>query len=327
MKKVNQDRIIISNILKNVYTAKRRCILCDEPAINSHLLQKNGILNNINSNGHIIQIKPRDFVNEHKDGIIDIVRVGINRGMSYLLFCNSHDTRVFEDIEQKTLDITKYRNQLLFSYRSLCAEFRKKDMNIDIFSRILRSNNLATNKHLIELSKMHIEANEGGKLDLQFYKNEFEKEIFEKEKDFFAFELFEFDFLPISASAVYTPIKPNIHNLEYLQNPENVLSMIFINLVPINNKLYLLLGYHKDKPDEWIADYINSWKNISNNELSKKLSDLVSTKIETWAISPEYFQKIDPKEIEKLKKYWNKHAMDLRITQKVDFNLFNQDEL
>lgn len=323
MKKANQERIIISNIFKNVYTSKRKCLLCEEVSINSHLLQKNGILNNISTNGHIIQIKPRDFAIEHKDGIIDIARIGINRGMSYLLFCNSHDTKVFEDIEQKTLDVTKYRNQLLFSYRSLCAEFRKKEMNIDIFSRILKSNSFAMNKRLFEFSKMHMQANEVGQIDVQFYKTEFEKEIFENGKETFVFEILEFDFLPISASAVYTPINPDIHNLEYLQNPENILSMIFINLIPINNKLNLLIGYHKDKADEWIFDYINSWKNISHDELTKKLSDLVSAKIETWAISPEYFQTINPKEIEKFKKYWNKHAMNLRITQEIDFNLFN----
>lgn len=325
MGKINQDRIIVGNIFKNVYKAKRKCLLCEENSINSHLLQKNGILSNISSEGHIMQIKPKDFALDHKDGIIDISKIGINKGMSYFLFCNFHDTKVFEEIEQKTLDIAKYENQLLFSYRSLCAEYRKKEMNIDIFSRIINSSHFSIKKDVLEFAESQKEANETGNIDMNFYKTEFEKEIFEggTHKRNFIFELLEFDFLPISASAVYTPINPATHTLEYLKNIENILSMIFINLIPINDKLYLLIGYHKDKLDLWIEEYIESWRNISYIELTEKLSDLVSTKIETWAISPIFYERINPVKLKKFKNYWNKHAMDLRITQKIDFNLFN----
>ena len=323
MKKENQDRLIMKNIFKNVFTAKRKCLLCNDLSINSHLLQKNGILNNISVNGHIIQMRPKDFAVDHADGIIDIKKIGINRGMLYFLFCNSHDTTVFNNIEQKKFDISEYQNQLLFSYRSLCAEYRKKEMNIDIFSRIINSHLLATNYNLIDLASIQKEANEMGNLDILFYKDEFEKELFHNSVNSFVFEVFEFDFLPLSASAVYTPIDPKYHTMKYLQNPKNTLNIMFVNIIPINNKLYILFGYHKDKIDNWIKSYISSWKEISNKELSEKLTDLVSTKIETWAISPEYFEQIAPEDLRKFKKYWNEHAMDLRINQNIDFNLFS----
>lgn len=125
-KKKKQDIKVLQTIFKNARTKKHKCLLCDEYAINSHLLQKNGILNFISYNNHIIQIKANDFFKADKEGIIDIKEIGINNAMSYPLFCNSHDTNVFAPIETEEHNLNSYRSHLLFSYRSLCAEIRKK---------------------------------------------------------------------------------------------------------------------------------------------------------------------------------------------------------
>lgn len=323
MNKVSKDGVIIKNIFKNVLGKKRKCLLCENFSINSHLLQKNGILNNISENGHLIQIKPKDISIDHKNGIVDIDKIGINKGMSYNLFCNFHDTKVFESIEQKEFELNNYKNQLLFSYRSLCAEIRKKEINIDVYNRIINSSHFSLQFGFLENIKIQKEANKLGIDDMIFYKNEFENEILNYKNNNFIFKLYEYDFLPISASAVYTPIDPLIHTKKYLLDKKNVLNIIFINLLPINNKLYLLLGYHKNNFNEWIEQYIGSWENISHKELTIKLTDLLSTKIETWAISPSYFKSIKKNNLNKFLNYWNEHAMDLRINQKIGFNLFD----
>ncbi|MCB4809684.1 hypothetical protein LG651_15615 [Tamlana sp. 62-3] len=320
---MKEDLKILQIIFKNARSKRQKCLICDENSINSHLLQKNGILNLISSKNHITQIKGNDFFKAEKDGIIGIKSVGINNAMSYPLFCNYHDTNVFAPIEKEEHNLDLYTNQLLFSYRSLCAELRKKMINVDIFERIKNSRQFATNTSLIEMAKSQIEANSMGIQDLNWYRNIMELEINSSHNSQdFIFQKIDFDFIPVSASASYSPINPEEHTFEVLKNPENILNYIFINFIPQKDKLTLILGYHRLKKDNWILEYISSWKKLSKSEFKTKLTDLFATKIETWAISPEYWNELKPENIKAFKDYWNDNANNLRITQSVDFNLF-----
>lgn len=322
MRNQKEDFKILQNIFKNVNNKDHKCLICDEIAINSHLLQKNGILNLISYNNHIIQIKSNDFFKAEKEGMIDMNIIGINKAMSYPLFCNLHDTKIFESIETKELNTSIYKSQLLFSYRSLCAEIRKKLKNIEIFERVQKSSHFKMHSQFLDITKMQIEANTQGVNDMNFFKDEFEKEIFNESIPNFVFETIDFNFIPISVSAVYSPINPEFHTLEFLMNSKEPLNYIFINLIPQNDKLSLIIGYHKNFMDNWIFEYINSWKNIDDKVFRKKITDLLATKIETWAISPVYFESLSKSNINKFKKYWNENAMNLKIDQKIDFNLF-----
>jgi hypothetical protein len=322
-KGMQEDFKNLQSIFKNAYTQKNDCLLCSDKAINSHVLQKNGILNLISSNNHVIQINSKDFFSADETGILDIKSIGINSAMSYPLFCNFHDTLVFAPIEKEELNLNLPISQLLFSYRALCAEIRKKLTNVDILNKVKDSNHFASNFMLVDMAKTQIEANTLGVNDLNWYKSEFEKAITNSENiKNYVFEKIDFNFIPASVSAVYSPINPSFHTFEVLKNSNNILNYIFINLIPNNNKLTLLIGYHKLKTDDWIINYIESWKNITQKEFKRKLTDLLATKIETWCISPEYFSTLNPKNIDLFKKYWNEHAMDLRITQTINFNLF-----
>ncbi|CAL2085845.1 conserved hypothetical protein [Tenacibaculum sp. 190524A05c] len=322
-KKMKQDLKILQNIFKNARNKKHKCLVCEEKSINSHLLQKNGILNIISSNNHIIQITGNDFFKAEKEGIIGIKSIGINRAMSYPLFCNIHDTNIFAPVETEEYSLNDYTSQLLFSYRSLCAEIRKKMINTDIFERIKNSRQFAVNFELLKLAQSQIEANSMGIQDLNWYKNIMELEINNSYNTTdYIFEKIDYDFIPISASAVYSPINPSEHTLEVLKDSEKILNYIFINLIPQEDKLTLIIGYHKLKTNNWIKEYITSWKGLSDIEFEKKLTDLFATKIETWVISPDYWKELETKNIKAFKDYWNDNANNLRITQSVDFNLF-----
>lgn len=322
-KGMKEDFKILQNIFKNVLSKKHKCLVCPETSINSHLLQKNGILNLISDNNHITQIQSKDFFSMDEKGIIDIKKVGINNAMSYPLFCNLHDTNIFASIEKQELNLDNYINQLLFSYRSLCAEIRKKMNNVDIFERVKNSSHFSSRESFLNIAEMQIEANSFGIEDMNWYKNNFELEINDiNEPQNFIFEKIDFDFIPVSVSAVYSPIDPTEHTLDVLKNREKILNYIFINLIPQEDKLTLIIGYHRQKSDNWILEYISSWKDLSQSEFEYKLTDLLATKIETWSISPEYFFELNPKTVDLFKKYWNDHASDLRVTQKINFNLF-----
>ena len=183
---------IIAKISANIKKKKWKCLIqdCDETAINSHLIQRNGILNNIVSNGHLIEVK---MVDAHKWNDkqlpFEFKTVGITKALSHKVFCNRHDTSIFKPIEDDNKDYKSYTAFILFSYRAVCAEIRKKMVNIELHTRVIKANTL-TGKIDMEQIKLIIKGNKTGITDLNEMKLMLENEINIKKKQLFLFCLF-----------------------------------------------------------------------------------------------------------------------------------------
>ena len=122
----------IDKIERHIEKKKWPCLhpYCKNIAINSHLLQRNGILDNVAENGHLYEARIKGIYRRiHDDEIVVLKKVGIRQAISYPLFCSEHDSTLFKPIEEKFIDFNDYNSQLLFSYRSLCSEIRKKEFN------------------------------------------------------------------------------------------------------------------------------------------------------------------------------------------------------
>ncbi len=120
----------IAKLQKDVQDpSKWECICpnCKNASINSHLPQRHGILDNLAENGHMFELKPKSFYDPScVDGTFKFHKIGINRAISWPVFCNGHDTELFKEIEsQRSIDCSDYRTQLLLSYRTVCSEIRK----------------------------------------------------------------------------------------------------------------------------------------------------------------------------------------------------------
>ena len=176
MEKVDKEHIekmrILQIIRKNALNMNWKCMVdgCPEKTINSHLLQRHGVLDNIIEDGHMYELRVRDIFKWSKD-VPPVVfkKVGLNDAISYPLFCNHHDTELFLDIEKNDPDVDDYRSQLLFSYRSVCAEMRKKEIEIDVNQRQLRSRILNLDSFYL---KECIRGLEIGIKDLKFYEEQ-----------------------------------------------------------------------------------------------------------------------------------------------------------
>jgi hypothetical protein len=122
---------IITQISKNLKDKKWNCLVdgCDEVAINSHLIQQNGLLNNITYDGHLVELKVIDANRwDDKKLPFEFGNVGIKQALSYKVFCNKHDTEIFKPIEDNNKNFESYEAFLLFSYRAVGAEIRKKSI-------------------------------------------------------------------------------------------------------------------------------------------------------------------------------------------------------
>lgn len=173
------------------------CPHCTNPAINSHLLQRHGVLSHIVEKGHLYEIGREDFYKWDENSPIKIKKVGLQQAISFPLFCNKHDTELFAPIEGDLIDFEDYRSQLLFSYRGLCSEIRKKEFN--------QIRNVAFYEGVIKDAVTA--GTDCGLNDLRYYKNLFEQELdFATQK----FEFFHFSYPLIkvctSGTASYEPV-------------------------------------------------------------------------------------------------------------------------
>lgn len=313
---------IIAQIHKNVSKKKWKCILnnCSETAINSHLLQRNGILNNVAYLGHIIEVKASDIHSwSPKKPPITMKRTGVNNAFSIPLFCNYHDTTIFKHIESGSIDFNNYKTQLLLSYRVVCAEIRKKEISLEIHNRILNSSNLIG--HIdIEITKAFLEGTSLGIKDLFFYKELLEKEL-ENEDQQIYFKLFQYPLIKTYASATFSP-------LDYLTidpKQENPFVAVYTHIIPYDNKLNIIVGYHKKYITDWIIKYVESWNNLSPDQLGKKITNLYAAHIENWGISPIIFNNIKKSTIDKFMKYRHENTMNYTQDQETDINIFENN--
>lgn len=96
---------------------------CGKKIIKAHTVQKNGGLNCIAKDGHVLSFQINfEMLNS---GNIVPAKIGINRASTFTGFCNIHDNATFEPIEKNEITFTD-EQIFLFGYRALCREYYQK---------------------------------------------------------------------------------------------------------------------------------------------------------------------------------------------------------
>ncbi len=320
--------IASSLIQKKCKEIKWKCLspLCTEYSINSHLLQRNGILNVLAENGHFIEIIPNDLFKIEKEGLMDFKKVGIDNTytLAQPLFCNKHDSETFQTIEKHPIDFSLYKTQLLFSYRAFCGELRKKQNLLELHKNILQSEiiQMRCSQDYTNTTKSVIAETQKAIEDLQLMKSHFEDEIANNLNSNFIFYTFSYDIIKVSISAAFNPIQDNKGEIFEALHNGIPLKTVFINVIPQEDKLNVIVGYHKNYCNDWIIEYVKSWKDLDKIGLQNNLTDLIGAKVETWCMAISLFETIKTPNKEALKKYWNENMTNFSIEQKVTFNFF-----
>jgi hypothetical protein len=310
----------VAGISKNVKNKTWLCLIegCTNIAVNSHLLQKNGILNNIADGGHIVELKQKDIYKwTHSDShLLNMEPVGINNAFSLPIFCSNHDSSIFKLIETPPMDFTKYICHLLLSYRVVCAEIRKKETTIELNSRMLKAHTLSG---LLDdyPADIIIKGTKVGIDELNRYKIYFENEINESQGQF-VYKVFEYPIIKIYCSACFSPMKALVKDIDHIE----FLNYVFIHIIPHREKLIIIVGYHRNHVSEWVSEFVNQWYNLQSTQLQLCLTNLFATRIENWGMSPSVFQQIPIRTKNMLTKYFQANAQNYLENQHVDFNLF-----
>lgn len=112
---------------------------CCESAINSHILQENGIISNISTNGRVYKY----YYNLHKDEVA-FKSCGKNDVLSFKAFCRNHDFWIFKKVEKniEKLNFNEYEVCLLFSYRAILHEKYKKEKEIRFREYLMKTSKI-----------------------------------------------------------------------------------------------------------------------------------------------------------------------------------------
>jgi len=306
-------------IRKNELSAKnkkRLCFVddCELKTISSHLLQKNGILNRIAYKNHLYEIG----INPFNEPTLSFDKIGINKALTFPGFCNHHDTEIFKEIETETIDFENYRTNLLFSYRILANELRKKEILIDWFQSNINNRNLRSHitPDYFERLNSSIDGYKMALKDGEYYLKYFNSDIYQNTKSF-TFLTFELPYIEVCASGVF-----NYENsIEIALIPEDQpLTDIYFNLLPMDNKSVVIFGVLSDMKEKcW--SYLQGINDKNKDIALKKTGDLLLTVVENWLCSKSVYESLKTNEskiVAEMKKTTKTHTE----RRELDFNLF-----
>ncbi|WP_294286561.1 hypothetical protein [uncultured Chryseobacterium sp.] len=256
---------------------------CTAKAINSHIMQKNGILSSLADDKHLWE----SAVDHFKAEYIGFKRKGINKIYTFLGFCNTHDTSIFQKIESKDeIDFTDYHSCLLFALRTACNEYRIKEVLIKQQKCILDNPNTISNG-MLEVS---IEQSKIGIQDLSFLIDSMWNDL-QNNTESFVFEYKEIELFELCLNSIYTydtSQEIEDHLIKFGRDMERT-SEIFISLFPYREKSILMMGYHKDDKLK-VKSFVNLFFKENEKRLKRRLSSLITFNCETWVCSNNLYK-------------------------------------
>ena len=285
---------------------------CNKPSINSHILQKNGILSELVEDGHLMQME----INHFDENIHFFKRTGIKKAFSFNCFCETHDNELFKSIELREIDFSIYKNCLLFTLRTKNNEKFRKMVNskmrailIEKHSNLFDIDDLERRNHQEKLGMKDIESTE----------NVILSDIATGQESF-VFLIRDISKIPICLSSFFN--YETTHELErhirtYGTDMEKV-SDIFISVFPYSGKTKFMMGYKK-QDEHIVKPYVNSIFKEKERRLLTKLTNLLLFQCETWVTSESFYHN----RIKKVEKLFNTavNFANANDNERITFNL------
>ena len=311
---MNKKKHLFLELQKQVESLPKLCYIngCNELSDFNHLLQKKGILNQIEENKHIYILS----LNSYYDSPIFFEKKGINKTFGYRGFCNKHDNNLFKPIETISIDYNLYNNQLLFSIRAFYNQRNKKER---LYTFYLASKSNEETKDIIP--ELHYKESMNSLTDSLNAYQVIENKLFNDynlKSENFHFRTIHLPRTEVCISSVYT-FETTEEIIQLVKTDRNYeLTNIFINFFPTNNESILIIGIEKDKLDR-CSEHLDKYLKKTEDVL-KLISDNMLTNIEDWVTSPKFYrEKIKPRESEIIELIKRKTSNE---REELDINLF-----
>ena len=289
---------------------------CLDKTINSHILQKNGILSKIAHDRHLRKLEINRFKTPH----YEFKRKGIDKVFSFNGFCNFHDNDLFKDIETQEIDFGLYKTFLKFSIRALYNEINRKEVIIKSYEKLLNDFPEYSNPQILE----YIRQKKLGVSDL----NNVGKRIWNDlntGSESYVFKYRELSQIDICSSGFYT-YETTDEIIAYVQKTQKEYSEftnIFISFFPYQDKSILQMGYPKYKEKE-IKPYFNEIFKVSEKRVYRILTNLLIFS-ENWVCSERFYDRYIKKDEHLFvgAYFFNRARTNERLVYDLNFKDFN----
>lgn len=256
---------------------------CTNASINSHILQKNGILSKMTGDSHLWE----HTIDVFKEDVFVFKRNGINKLFSFKCFCNDHDSSIFEKIEKYHIDFDDYKSCLLFTIRTLYNEMFRKQVNVKVLECYMKENNGSIDNQAI-IQQMRQE--NLGIQDLKLLEKDIWNDL-STNSESFVFEYREMPKIGICLSSFFT--YDTTHEIQQFKSKNGkdmeATSEIFINLFPYGESEILLMGYNK-RDENKLKGYFYSFFREKDKYVQRYLTNLILFRCETWVASESFYR-------------------------------------
>lgn len=318
------DIQLLESFRKKAHHFSWQCMApkCKKKSISSHVLQKNGILSSIANQRHLIEAKPSTFWELKEKSATNFSKIGINDAFTFPGFCSEHDNSIFKSIESKQIDFTNYNVQLLFSYRGLCQEIRRKQIVKNLLNQAIKHRDDFKTIVITENFEDFRDGLEAGIRNLNYFKSLIEEDIRKQKKSFIFWTIFR----PLSEICTSAPLnikEPNEKDANFdsyeeykKKNLRKKNATTFVNIFPSSLNSVWIVGEHKEYPSSYTKELLKSnWQKI--------LTDLIVLRMEYWCMSEQLYQeRIFPK-LKEIKAVFSQNVLNHDFNLSTSLNLFD----
>jgi hypothetical protein len=259
---------------------------CNKNAIDSHILQKNGIISNISERGHVVECVIDPFQNDNQ---LRFKPSGINEVFTFKGFCQDHDNMLFKEIEKYEFDLTNYKHQLLFAYRTSVNETRKKETMLDFYNSLKTDPRISLPRQLIEQSIIGYELgiSDGDHTRQMLYNN-----IHYQSSHDFLFYTIQLPLYEVCICGVYTfetTLEIKAMELFQSQKYKAPLTDVFVTFIPTEKESILSIGFMSGYNKSCDEFYKTLFENNDRKAILHHVSDIMLLQIENWIVSKTFY--------------------------------------
>lgn len=231
---VFSDQLVAAWNYAKKYAYSCCCPDCKATAIKSHLLQQHPILASIcdEKNSLLQMVDNRMDPRSGNWNFYNRYIVGISYALQYKLFCKKHDDGLFKEIEKRNSIPESRRDCILLAFRSACAVRHQEEHRLHIYEKLRMNSKNVDEKESNSHSFIR-------RMDAVV--NNLWEAINGNGDNHYLFRLIEMPRIDIAASDCM--MDENDFEERFLDNNCNApMNCLFINLIPSDDKLLLLLG-------------------------------------------------------------------------------------
>jgi len=260
---------------------------CKQNSINSHILQRNGILSPLIDKGFIMQME----INPYEDPPNYFKSKTAKQAFAFNCFCSLHDDQIFKPIEVHPIDFESYRNRLLFLVRSKYNEKFRKIVVIKMWDKQIKHYRKEGRLDIVEDFEQRRKFAKLGLADIERYEALIWNDL-NTGTESFIIERREVDFLPICLASFFdyeTTKETDAYRKQHGMEMDE-LSSIFITVFPYDGKSQMILAYKKTDT-AILKHYVNTFLKESQKKVERKLTNLMLFQCETWVVSEAFYEK------------------------------------